>query len=278
LEACPDEVFEQSHYELGVLADDAHVAGSLDGDGLVVVAALVEADHCLSLQVEPDRELALAAVSFPLHTALHEVGELQGRELLALAQQPVHFGVAEVLFVVVLNHSGQVSLLPLDLLIVGQGVQWLDDVLDARLPYLCLLLGRGNHLPLLVCALALLDRQEFLLGHLHALLKCLRLDALVLSELSVELFDCDWAGEPDDEEGLIPQFEKMRGFGMLAEVLAEVFVAGLGVEELLNAPNADLVSGVLARHLLLQLLKVAALSLYRIFHTNNIPDYNPPAL
>jgi hypothetical protein len=95
----------------------------------------------------------------------------------------------------------------------------------------------------------LLDGQELPLGKLHVLLERFSLYSFITGKLRIELFDADRCVEPYDKEGLIAEFEEVGDIGVFSKVLAEVFVAGLGVEELLDAPHADLVRGALPHDL-----------------------------
>lgn len=254
LEVGLDEVLEEGHDQLGALTDDFDVLRTLYRNRLVLVAPLVEPDHDLPVNAVPDRELALATVPLPLEGALHELVQLQLRDLLPFCQQLVDFVVLEKLAVVVFNHSVEVFSLPLHLLLVGEGVEGLNDVLDLGVPHFFPVLLGGHHFLLLCVPGALLNGHEVCLWDVHVFLEGLGLDPFVFGELTVEVVKVERFSKLDDEERLVLLLEEVGGLGVFSEVLAEELVAGLGVEKPLNAPDADLIGAAFLLGLLLELL------------------------
>jgi len=62
-----DEVLQEGNNKLGILTDDPYVLRGFDGDGLVLIASLVEPNDYFLVDVPADGELALAAVPLFLH-------------------------------------------------------------------------------------------------------------------------------------------------------------------------------------------------------------------
>jgi hypothetical protein len=68
-----DEMFKESDDKFCIFADDADIFRRFNGDGLVVVAPLVETYRYLSVNIVADGHLALAPVAFAFRFARNKL-------------------------------------------------------------------------------------------------------------------------------------------------------------------------------------------------------------
>lgn len=184
-----NKVLEEGDDELGIFADDGDVSGTFDSDRLILITALVEANHNFLVEIVADGKLALAPVSISAAVALDELVQLELLKLLVLLGCPHHLVVLEKLPIVILDNSVDLLNLGCDLLLIRQAMQGRYDIFNLCVPDFLPLFLSGLNFLLLCSALTFLYGDEILLGKLHPFLWQLGLDPFVLGKLAIELVD-----------------------------------------------------------------------------------------
>lgn len=161
-------------------------------------------------------------------------------DFLVLLQSANDFIIFEELAIVVLNHSINILYFSLNLLGVGQRVQWTYYVFNLCVSNFFPFLLSRHYLLLLSCLRTLLDSYKIFFVKGHAFLRSFDLHTLADAELTIEVFGYDRFFEADEEKGFVFVFEEVTKSGVVgAEVFGEVFVALFWVKELFDAPDAE---------------------------------------
>ena len=148
-------------------------------------------------------------------------------------------------------------------------MQWRDDILNFGVSHFLPLFFGRHHFLLFGMACALFDAHVLVFRNLHVLLHRLSLGSLAFREIFVKLLHVYRLREFDDKERFVFLLEQVGHVGVFSEVFAEVFVALLGVEKLLDPPNTEAIRVCLALDFLLNFVEISTLPFKRaIFHSN----------
>jgi len=119
------------------------------------VAAFIEANNDLAIQIVANCKLTLTTIALFLPCALHKLLKFQLLDVLIFLQPSYNLIIFEKLTIIVLNNPIQICKFGLYLLLIGKSMKRRNDVFNFGVSHLLPFLLTCHHLPLLgrTCAL-----------------------------------------------------------------------------------------------------------------------------